>query len=59
MHMQDPSLSFSNLCPAHLSFQEAVVVSQKQYFSCSNKSVCEDSGVLEYGDVLLGEWFLI
>ena len=44
-------------CVQHLSFQEAIVVSQKQYFSCSNKSVFEDSGVLEY-DVLLGEWFL-
>jgi len=55
--MQDPSLSFSNLCPAHLSFQEAIVVSQKQYFSCSKKPVCEDSGVLEY-DGVFGEWFL-
>jgi len=58
VHTQDPSLSFSNLCPAHLSFQEAIVISQKQYFSCSNKSVFEDSCVLEYDDVLLGEWFL-
>ena len=58
MHMQDPSLSFSNLCPAHLSFQDAMVVSQKQYFSCSNKSVCEHSGVLEYDNVLLYESFL-